>query len=463
MTRRTCTTGARKIFASVLLISMAWQALPLMPAFALKKPLSVPVYTQLNEGAGPETHDVQKSGSTDGAAASNNGDAASRDAVSGSKDVTNAALPDLSPVKLEPSKPAGSCLSGVSNRERTAIDSSTTASTIPTETATRASATTDSASGEASTVAGSTPVLNATVNRDEFVPKAPVDRTDLVIGEPVKKSTKKEDLEKQTKELGRKLGPVQLQETDSESDKKAVTVVDAEKSELADLWDAALGRNQDIQFVVQKLMPAKDPKHTTAVMMKMLSTAMYGAMCASSMAMPGGMSAGQMQGMYMAQNAGAGLVMNVLNGAAAKSARKAAVTETEAIMLYNIIRNVAEKVVENFHEYKKNRASVERGYQDYQDLQNMVSEARSGQDSAKQIEMEYTLRKARRDIDAVNDDVRRCRQALVDLSGPESVDKLDKQIAIEMDKVENEVAGDSESDVVKVRQDADKDKVEPTM
>jgi hypothetical protein len=333
---------------------------------------------------------------------------------------------DLSPVKLD-SPAAAKAADTKASAEGTKSD------------AVASSDATAAATTEASSDNGST-VLNATVNRDEFVPKAPVDRTDLVIGEPAKKDSKKEATVKQAKDLGRKLGPLQLQETDNETSAKTLTVVDAEKSELADLWDAALSRNQDIQFVVQKLMPSKDPKHTTAMMMKLLSTAMYGAMSASTMMMPGGASAGQMQGMYMAQNAGAGLVMNVLNGAAAKSARKAQVTETEAIMLYNIIRNVADKVVENFHEYKKNRTNVDRGYADYQDLQNMVSDARAGQDPAKQIEMEYTLRKARRDIDALNDDVRRTRQSLVDLAGAESIDRLDKQVQIENDKVDDGTA-----------------------
>ncbi len=461
MTRRTRKSDARKLFASALLVSLAWQTLPLSPVLAAaKKPLSVPVYSQLNQGAGPETHDVSQSTSSDasskttasaetptpvvGEVAPAAGDVTEEKAAPQAEKTASAAEPigstsgateksdvaaaasaiDLSPVKLDSSAKATQSKESTDTAKQTSEASVTgTQSTV--------------AASAGSEGAAESHVLNAEVNRDEFVPKAPVDRTDLVIGEPTKKDTKKEATEKQAKEIGRKLGPLQLQEPDSEAEQKAMTVVDAEKSELADLWDAALSRNQDIQFVVQKLMPSKDPKHTTAMMMKLLSTAMYGAMSASSMMMPGGTSTGQLQGMYMAQNAGAGLIMNVLNGAAAKSARKAQVTETEAIMLYNIIRNVADKVVENFHEYKKNRTNVDRGYADYQDLQNMVSDARSGQDPAKQIEMEYTLRKARRDIDAVNDDVKRCRQSLVDLAGSESIDRLDKQIAIENDKVED--------------------------
>jgi hypothetical protein len=470
MTRRTRNSDARKFFASALLVSLAWQTLPLSPAFAAKaKPLSVPVYSQLNQGAGPETHDVSQGSQADAsskttasadtpgetpvevspattaqnvesssektAATTSTAKAESSGSTSGAAEksdmasATPAPSIDLSPVKLD---------SPSSTKASETKASADEAKPAATETAAAPDATTTASAGtEASSQAEGSTVLNATVNRDEFVPKAPVDRTDLVIGEPAKKDSKKEIQQKQAKDLGRKLGPLQLQETDNETSAKTLTVVDAEKSELADLWDSALSRNQDIQFVVQKLMPSKDPKHTTAMMMKLLSTAMYGAMSASTMMMPGGTSAGQMQGMYMAQNAGAGLVMNVLNGSAAKSARKALVSETEAIMLYNIIRNVADKVVENFHEYKKNRTNVDRGYADYQDLQNMVSDARSGQDPAKQIEMEYTLRKARRDIDAVNDDVRRTRQSLVDLAGGESIDRLDKQIAIENDKVED--------------------------
>ena len=96
-----------------------------------------------------------------------------------------------------------------------------------------------------------------------------------------------------------KLGPIQLQSDDD--DKKVTTSFDAKKAELAELWDAALCRNQDIQFVVQKLMSRlKIPNIQPRSCWKMLSTAMYcGAMAAGGMA-AGGMSGGFNPGMYMA-------------------------------------------------------------------------------------------------------------------------------------------------------------------
>ncbi|MBX9770527.1 MAG: hypothetical protein K2X29_04110, partial [Candidatus Obscuribacterales bacterium] len=52
------------------------------------------------------------------------------------------------------------------------------------------------------------------------------------------------------------------------------------------------------------------------------------------------------------------------------------------------------------------------------------------------IEMEYTLRKAQRDVDVVANNVKHHRQSLIDLSGPEAVSKLDKQLDEEQKAVE---------------------------
>ena len=281
-------------------------------------------------------------------------------------------------------------------------------------------------------------MLNATVDKNEFVPKEPVDRTDTVVGEAdtkrhkATKADKKEAFNKKVHDTGMRLGPTQLQDTDEDTDKKVSTVLDPQKAELAELWDAAMARNQDIQFVVQKLMPSKDPRHTTAMMLKMVSTAMYGAMCAGGMIMP--MGGAYNPGLYMAQSAGGSIVMQALNGAQSRTAKKTALNETEAIMLYSMIRGVANQVVESYHDYRKYLGSVNRAWIDYQDLQAMAAECRAHQDANRQIEVEFMLRKQRRDIDSLNDDVRRSRQALADLSGSEAVDRLDKQIAIETGK-----------------------------
>jgi hypothetical protein len=369
------------------------------------------------------------------------------DSSSSSTSSTTQPAPDLSPVKLgDADAQAATSASAAAAPEQTAEATSVIpAAAEPVPEPSMAPVTATPAVTAPSSEEGGT--LNATVEKEGFVPKPPVERTDNVVGEESvvqskgksKKDAKTEAHEKAVHEMAGKLGPIDLQQSDDEMHDKVVTIVDAERAELAEIWDAALCRSQDIQFVVQKLMPSKDPKHSTAVMMKMLSTAMYGA------AMGGGMLGSQLgTGGYMAQSAGASLVMSVLNGVQGRAARKAAVTETEAIMLYNMIRGVADKVGDNFHTYKRGIGQVGRACTDYEDLQKMVADARASQDPGKQIEMEFLLRKARREIDGLNDDTRHARESLVNLSGPEAVDILDKQIAIESQKIGQPIASDED-------------------
>ena len=209
-----------------------------------------------------------------------------------------------------------------------------------------------------------------------------------------------------------------------------VTANPAERAELAEIWDAALCRSQDIQFVVQKLMSSKDPKHSTAVMMKMLSIATSGPLAAGSMMSDSkeGTSTG------MTESAGASLIMSLLPTICGNSRRKASITETEAIMLYKMIRDLGFKVSQDFHEYKKNINQVERASKDYEDIQKMVAGA-PGTNGCHQYEMEYLLRKIRREIDAANRDARNSRDLLVTLAGVDAVDILDKQISAESQKI----------------------------
>ncbi len=448
ITRRTVRTPGRNCFALAMGLTLLAQSLPLsvnalgLSTTSRKSSMSSPAYSKLDNNAGPDTHGGE-SGSTGSDIASD--DAVDTDTTPEASSAMPATEATASDAPATAEAPAKAPLDAASIINDASAGTSLTPVKIGEDTKT--------ADGDDQAAGKDGHVLNATVDKNEFVPKSPVDRTDTVVGQAPKKghrtkADKKEAFDKQVHDTGMMLGPSPLNSADEDSDKKVTTVLDPEKAELAELWDAALCRNQDIQFVVQKLMPTKDPRHTTAIMMKMLSTAMYGAMAAGGMA-AGGMGGGFNPGMYMAQSAGGSLVMQVLNTAQARQAKKAALTETEAIMLYNMIRGVSNQVDDNYHGYRKYLGAVNRAWTDYQDLQGMVAEARGGQDARRQIECEYQLRKARRDIDSLNEDVRRSRQSLVDLSGPEAVERLDKQIAIETGKIDEpteKIGGDPSAD-----------------
>lgn len=277
-------------------------------------------------------------------------------------------------------------------------------------------------------------VLKSTVREDQFVGK------NLSAGKNGPAAGKKESVigrngEKLTKEKPVDVGPLALVESDEELEKKAETQMDAEKRQMSELWQATISRNPDIQFVINKLQPTTDKNHAMASTMKLLSMTLFSAMNMAPMMMPGmGVGGNMMPAMGIAS--GSNIIQGLFQDKATKNAHKSQVSQEQATILYKITRDTADKLVTCFRDYKKEMTSVERAANDLQDLQQMVAEARHGQDPAKQIEMEYTLRKAKREIEEKSEQARLHRQQLTDLAGSEAVAKLDKDMIDERTMLE---------------------------
>lgn len=267
------------------------------------------------------------------------------------------------------------------------------------------------ASASVSQVSGRPPIAldSATGKSESVVGKG--------LGSKVLKEAKKVDIM-----------PLPLMETDAESTQKAETIIDAEKRQMGELWQSTIDRNPDIQFVITKLQPTGDANHAMANTMKMLSGALFGAMNLAPLAMGGGVNAAANPAAMMGMGAGANLIQGLFSDHQEKNARKHMISQEQATILYKIVRDTADKLVASYRDYKKNLVSMERASDDLKELQSMVAEARGGQDAAKQVEMEYTLRKAKREIEKEMDDVRRHRQELTDLAGPEAVARLDQEM-----------------------------------
>lgn len=221
--------------------------------------------------------------------------------------------------------------------------------------------------------------------------------------------------------------PLALVESDSEAANKQDAVSQLERAQLTDLWQATINRSPDIQFVVNRLQPSSDANHATASAMRFLSGALFGAMQAAPMMLGPGASSLQ----YMGTGMGTSLMANVLGAADRKTQKKQQISQEQATMLYKIVRETADRLVEKYRAYKKTNIALDRAENDLRDLKLMVADGRIGQDPAKAIEMEYTLRKQQRDIDSIGDEIREKRQSLLDLAGGEAVSRLDMQITEE--------------------------------
>lgn len=227
--------------------------------------------------------------------------------------------------------------------------------------------------------------------------------------------------------------PLALMESQGEQDKKTETIADAEQRQLGDLWTSTISRNPDIQFVINKLQPSSNSNHAMANTMKFLSSALFGAMNVAPMMM-GGPQGNPMA--MMGMGTGASMVGSLFQNQEQKAAKKQMISQEQATILYKIVRDTAEKLVTSYRTYKKEITSVGRANGDFEDLKAMVAEA-GNQDPAKQVEMQWTLRKAQREIEEKMEEARGRRQELVDLAGTDAVAKLDKEMDDEQIALKN--------------------------
>jgi hypothetical protein len=390
----------RKIAIVALGVSLIAQTITPGYALALFNNSSAPkkgaslqyeVYSKLSTGAGPATNDLKKQ--------------------EPKLDTTVVKPVDLSPVKIDDeNKPAAT------------------------------------ASGDTD----ATGMLKAKAERHNVMESGPVEQSAAMMSTSLKKSVgdkvlnRDSSLTKNAKQVNAM--PVALQQTEEEAAQKDDEKFQAEKLELADLWDSTLARSQDIQFVVQKLMPTSNANKTTNVMMKMLSAVVFGGMGAGMMMAPN-------MGTQMGMNMGASMIMQGLNGVQGNQAKKAKISQEEAIMLYKMVRDTADKLCDRFRDYKRQTLKLRKTGESLEKLQNMVRDARSGQDAAKQIEMEYYISKAQGDVEDASEQVRHDRQNLVDLAGGDAVAKLDKDLEVEQQKL-NEIAAPTKSDNSAIAGDA---------
>jgi hypothetical protein len=379
------------------------------PAVSIPSPtktgnLQLGGYARLGTGAGPTTNDISgASTTTDSASTTDSVGTATQAPAAPSNNV------DLQPLKLGSEEP--------------------TSTTV-----------------DAATVDGG--VLKTEVSKEGFVPKedSPAVVSDQSVvpgnnnakGKGHKKGKNAKDIVQQAKDVA--VGPVPLLVSDKEEEKAVDLMDSAEKQQLADLWEAALKRSPDIQFVVAKLQPTTDQAHLSSILTRIVSTAAYAGMGSMAMVAPG-------IGTYAASSLGSSMLMQVAGMQQKKADKAAKLSDEEQLMMLWMVRQTADKLVVSYRGYKKNFVKLSRATTDLQDLQAMAADARAGQDAAKQLEMDYVLRKQQRDIDEIADDVRAHRASLNDLAGPESVAKLDKQIIWEQTQVEQGSNGGGPIDV----------------
>lgn len=250
--------------------------------------------------------------------------------------------------------------------------------------------------------------------------------------------------------------PVPLIETDDEVDKRTRSDLEFERSQLSALWEATISRSPDIQFVVQKLMPSSDRNRTTTLLMRMISASI------SSVASTTPMVFGANPLAIVTSQLTNSAINQVLTVQDSKTQNRVQLDQGQAIMLYQMVRSIADKVTENYRDYKLRVRSIDTTQIRSLKLQNLIQETRPAQDAIRQIEMEYWLDRARTDIEEAVYIARRYRQSLVDLAGTEAVSVLDQSFQEQL-LAEKDAASASTDEIRRQAKEAEKSKVvDPT-
>ena len=224
------------------------------------------------------------------------------------------------------------------------------------------------------------------------------------------------------------MAPLPLLDSPEDTQKYKDQTRELEREQLTALWEATLANSVDIGFVMQKLMPSESPGRVTSLMMRSLSTLLYGGISSVRAFSPGLVGSAT-------SNIGVSILSNILSIRDKESLQKARVTQVEQILLFDMVRRTADRLVEKYRNYKKVYKNLHRARDDFASLKNMAESVRQEQDASEQFTVDYTLRKQRREIEEIEEDLNIFRQALIDLAGRKAVEEFEAKVSEELSEI----------------------------
>lgn len=203
-----------------------------------------------------------------------------------------------------------------------------------------------------------------------------------------------------------------------------------EQEQLLNLWKATIERNKTIQFIVQKLSPASSPQEGNSLLSRTLGAAIFLPFYALQ-------ALTNNAGAYYGSQVGGRVLGSVIEGKMKKNQAQIQLSQTEAIILFMMIDEVAERLRQRYHSYKK--LMVERALAT-NELEEAKKDNLTAQDSNSapaQLLTDIQRRSIEREIRRLDTELRAQRNTLIELSGLIAVEDLDKQLQLELAATQN--------------------------
>lgn len=198
-----------------------------------------------------------------------------------------------------------------------------------------------------------------------------------------------------------------------------------EQEQLTNLWKSTIERNKTIQFIVQKLTPANTTQEGNSLLSKSLGAAIFLPFYALQ-------AFTNNSGAYFGSQVGGRVLGSVIEGKMHKNQAQMQLSQTEAIILFMMIDEVAERLRLRYHAYKKlmtERALITN------ELEETKQDSLDAQDSKvpeAEVLASIERRSVEREIRRIDAEMRAQKNALIELAGMEAVNDLDNQLKLEL-------------------------------
>lgn len=192
----------------------------------------------------------------------------------------------------------------------------------------------------------------------------------------------------------------------------------AEQEQLLVLWRATLERNKTIQFIVQKLSPATNEQKRAQVLSQVLNTAVFLPFYALQSVAPG-------NGGAIAGVVGAGVAGDIISGSNVKNKDRMALSQTEMVIMFMMIDSVAERVREEYRNYKEQYIDLALLKDEIEQAKNEARASLDLKNPQAQFLTQIRLRQLERESRRIQAKLRSSRVTLLDLCGVESLNEVE--------------------------------------
>lgn len=203
-----------------------------------------------------------------------------------------------------------------------------------------------------------------------------------------------------------------------------------EQEQLLNLWKATIERNKTIQFIVQKLSPADSPQQAHSLLSKTIGAAIFLPFYALQ-------AFSNNAGAFYGSQVGGRVLGSVVEGKMKKNQAEIQLSQTEAIILFMMIDEVAERLRQRYHNYKKLMVERALATKELEETKKDVLDAQDSSSPPAEVIAGIQRRSVEREIRRLDAQIRAQKNALIELSGPMAVNDLDEQLKLELAATQN--------------------------